>query len=729
MHELIICEKPSAMRKIAYALAENKPEIKKSGPVSYIKISRKNRQITVVSAAGHLFTVAEKKKSFSYPVFDISWQPSYLNKKSAFTKKYAEIIKQESKKADLFIIATDLDKEGEVIGLNILRFLCGRKDAYRMKFSTLTAPDLIEAYENKSPSIEWGLAKAGETRHFLDWMYGINLSRALTLAIRKNKIYKTMSSGRVQGPTLKILSLREKEIKEFKPKLFWQISLNGKNKNKAILAWHKQDKFWDEKKADLVLEKTKGHDGRIADITKKKIVQMPPFPFDLTTLQTESYKNFGISPKNTLDIAQELYSSGLISYPRTSSQQLNPKIGFKKIILSLMKQQEYHDLGKKLLNLRNNGLKPNNGKKTDPAHPAIFPTGIAPKGLNKYSKKIYDLIVKRFLATFGEPAERESSSVVVDVNGEQFIARAVTTIKKAWYELYEPYVKLKEDSIPELKKGDIIKVDKISKIEKQTQPPKRYTQASLIKELEKQGLGTKSTRAQIIQNLIDRNYVKGSPLEVTTLGMKLVETLEKYVNEITSPELTRKFEEDMELIRKTNKGQELVLEKAKARLKKIFDVFKKFELSIGKELAQAYSETETIGKCPKCGKGSLVVKYSKKNSSRFIACTQYPKCRAIFSLPKSGIVRPAKELCKDCGFPMVSMGSGKKTRVVCINPECSSKNMANSENKASLENNKKCPKCGKGILVLKKSIYGTFYACSRYPDCKFILNKKPVNKK
>jgi DNA topoisomerase I len=600
MHQLIITEKPSAAKRIADALADDKVEVKKEGQVSIFNLNHGGNSITVVSAVGHLFTVAEKVKSFKYPSYDIDWAPSYeKNKNADYTKKYANVIKKEAKKADSFVVACDFDIEGEVIGLNVIRYLCKQKDAMRMKFSTLTKPDIIESYDTMSPTIEWGQAKAGETRHFLDWMYGINLSRALTLAVRKNKIYKVMSSGRVQGPALKILADREKEIRAFIPEPYWQVQLLSSKPK--LEAWHKEDKIFDQKRADEIIVKTKNQNGEIKDITKKETKQMPPFPFDLTTLQTEGYRNFGYTPKRTLEHAQELYSSGFISYPRTSSQQLTPKIGFKKIIQELMKQSQYGPLGNQLVN---KSLKPNNGKKTDPAHPAIYPTGLAPKKVSQYALKIYDLIVKRFFATFSTPATRETLTVKIDVNTEPFVARGTITTVKGWHVFYEPYVKLKEEELPAVKLNETVIVKEINKLDKETQPPRRYTQASIIKELEKRGLGTKATRAQIVQNLIDRDYVEGKTLTVNEIGIRIIETLDKYCPEIVSESLTRSFEDDMELIREEKKGQEKTLDNAKLKLNDILEVFKKNEMELGKSLAESYKDSNKreLGVDPKTKK-------------------------------------------------------------------------------------------------------------------------------
>lgn len=717
MYELIITEKPNASKRIAEALAEGKPIKENIRGVPYYKVTHKGKDLVIGCAVGHLFGLAEKNKQpgFKYPVFDIEWVPAFeISKKADFSKKYFNVLKKLAKKADSFTVACDYDVEGEVIGLNVVRFICNRNEARRMKFSTLTKPDLIEAYDKASPTLDWGQAEAGETRHFLDYYYGINLSRALTSAITSTGMFKILSTGRVQGPALKIVVDREKDIKAFKPVPFWQIELNGKAKDKDVLAWHKEDKFWEKDKADAVMKKVKGEkEGKVASVNKNEFQQKPPTPFDLTSLQTEAYRCFGIRPKETLSLAQELYTNGIISYPRTSSQQLPAAIGYQKILKALAKQKAYVDLCKKLLGLKT--LTPNNGKKTDPAHPAIYPTGI--KGpLEGKQAKIYDLIVKRFMATFSSPALRETLVVEISVKEEPFIAKGTRTVEKNWHEFYAPYVKLEEIQLPAMVKGDVIDVKKIIMHNKETQPPKRYTQSSIIKELEKRGLGTKATRADIVETLYARNYVTGDKIEATELGIHIVGILEKYVPKIVDEALTRHFDDEMEKIRERSLKKEKVLKEAKIVVTDICAEFKKKEKEIGKGLRKTFTETrtamQTVGPCPEC-KGTLVIKKGK--FGRFVACDKYPDCKVTFKLPLTGLVKVTDKECPECKHPMIKIiRKGKKPQEVCINPECPAKKV-----EVKIEEGRKCPKCGKGELVLRKSVYGAFMACNKYPKCRY----------
>ena len=477
MVELIITEKPQASFKIASALADGKPIKKNNSGVPYYEITNGNTDIIVGSAVGHLYGLAQKKEEgkkkggWTFPVFDIEWTPTYeTNKGAAFSRKYVTTLKKLAKMCDSFTVACDYDIEGEVIGLNVVRFICKKEDANRMKFSTLTKDELRNAYQKKSQSLDWPQAKAGETRHILDWYYGINISRALTSAYKSTGKFKILSSGRVQAPALKIVVDREKEIKAFKPVPYWEINLVGNLKTDAIEAWHKNGKFWEEEKAKAVMANVKGQKkGTITDIQNKQFKQAPPVPFDLTSLQIEAYRAVRISPKETLSIAQELYTSGVISYPRTSSQKLPTTIGYKKILTNLSKQLQYESLSQKLLKT---ALKPNEGKKSDPAHPAIYPTGETPKELHPRVFKIYDIIVRRFMAVFGEPATRETMEIDIDVNKEPFKTKGTRTVEPGWHIYYEPYLKLEEQRLPAANKSDIVDINKITNHSKETTPPK-----------------------------------------------------------------------------------------------------------------------------------------------------------------------------------------------------------------------------------------------------------------
>ncbi len=723
-YELIIAEKPSAAKKIAEALSTSKIITNKAQGVIDYSISHGDKDIIVVNAVGHLYGLKQidgAKKD--YPVFNIEWAPSSkVNKHSAYTTKYLTRIKKLAKDAKDFTVATDYDVEGEVIGMNIIKYACKKKDANRMKFSTTTKADLIKAYKDKFKTLDWGQAFAGETRHKLDWFYGINISRALTQAISAQGRFKLMSTGRVQGPLLKLLVDKEKSINAFIPVPYWELSIEVQKDKGRLIALHKNEKFFDKSEFTKIKTKLKGvKEVIVKDINKKEIKQAPPNPFDLTSLQIEAFRCFKISPKETLSIAQELYTNSYISYPRTSSNQLPKEIGYKKVLNALAKNIAYKKLVSELLASQKT-LSPNNGKKNDPAHPAIYPTGELPRAIKDREQKIYDLIVKRFVATFSDIAIRESLKITFNAKEEDFLLKGTTTKVKAWHNFYAPYVNVKEKELPDFKKSEVVTVSKLIDEEKETLPPKRYTQASIIKELEKRNLGTKATRASIIDTLFQRGYLDGKPIAVTEVGMQTESILEKFCPEILDEELTRKFEEEMEEIRNKKKTEDQVLAKAKLIIKKTVSHFDTKKEKVGDALivaddAQRQAESY-YGPCPEC-KGDLTTKRGR--FGLFLGCSTYPDCKKTMALPKGALVKYAGRQCELCNHPIVTIiRKGKRPIEACINPDCPSRK--EEQDKLKEHEGEKCPKCDDGKLVLRKGAFGSFLACDKFPKCKYIKN-------
>jgi len=546
-----------------------------------------------------------------------------------------------------------------------------------MKFSTLTKPDLIEAYENVMSHIDHGQTEAGLTRHFLDFYWGINTTRALTLAMKEflKNTFVVVSSGRVQSPTLKILVDRELEIKSFKPVPFWQLELHCLHDGKVLVAFFEKDKIWNKEGAEEILKECRGKDATVKDIEKKTRKQSPPVPFNTTTLQTEAYRCFGFSPSQTMSIAEALYNQALISYPRTASQKLPEKIGYEKIIQGLSKIARFKEITQELLSKE---LKPREGKKTDPAHVAIYPTGEVPKKLTDQQLKLYNLIVKRFFSLFGDPVVREVMKVILNVNNHVFILSGIRTIKPGWVKYYSEFSKLKEQLLPELNKGQILDVKKLLLLDKETQPPSHYTQGSIVKEMEKRDLGTRATRAQILQTLYDRGYITGKSIEVTGFGEKVIEVLKEYSPRIISEDLTRRFEEQMELVRKSKKKRDVIVDEAKKILIEILTEFKNNQHKIGEGLSKAYisfkRDQKIIGKCPACG-SNLKIIVSRRTKKRFIGCSGYKDgCRFSTPLPQHGFIKGLNKNCEVCGFPMIVVKfKGKRWFTSCTNMECSIK--------------------------------------------------------
>ncbi|MFQ5815353.1 MAG: DNA topoisomerase, partial [Candidatus Hydrothermarchaeaceae archaeon] len=440
-----------------------------------------------------------------------------------------------------------------------------------------------------------------------------------------------------------------------------------------VRAHHVEGRIFDEARAKEILENSSTKVALVSRVKVEKISRPAPFPFDLGTLQRESWRAFHYSPKQTQQIAQSLYESGYISYPRTSSQKLPPTIGYKRILESLARAKKFKGFAEAVLD--KSPLRPRQGPKSDPAHPAIYPTGVIPKRLGKGEERIYALVAHRFIAAFGDPLVREEANVGCLLNKEEFEFRGAWTIDPGWLPLY-PYIKLKETKIPMLHEGEKLGVEKTYLKEDKTRPPDRFNQATLVRELENRGLGTKATRAETVDTLFRREYVRGSPMEVTELGISVIEALEENVPEIISEELTRSFEEKLERIQNGEASQEGVLDEAKEKLMRILLEFKSKEEAIGAKLMEGLEEKERkkrfVGTCPGCGHDLRVVR-SRKSGKAFIGCSNYPKCSISYPLPQRRGVRTTSKKCRVCGLPMISVPLGRRRMLSCIDMECASK--------------------------------------------------------
>jgi DNA topoisomerase-1 len=483
----------------------------------------------------------------------------------------------------------------------------------------------------------------------------------------------------VQGPTLRFLEAREKTLNCFVPTPYWtitaKISING-----TLVEVEYEKTLENKAQATEIKDTCKTKEGQIETVDVKEFFQKPPVPFDLGSLQSEAYRIFKYTPMRTSSIAQHLYLGALISYPRTSSQKLPPSIGYLTILKKLGKAVAYSKHAAELLSKPS--LKPNEGKKYDPAHPAIYPTGNLPeKPLDASEKNIFDLFVKRFFAVFGEPAILQSINVTIGINGNLFHLNATRTLMEGWLRFYQPYVQLKNASLPPLTEGQKVSVKKVTLSDHFTKPPARYNPRSLLLKMEKEEIGTKATRASTIQTLYDRKYLSGTTsLFVSDLGFEVIEVLSKYCPTVVSPELTRKLESEMNEIQEGTQTKQNVLLNATEILKLVTSELKENEAAIGAQLSQPLQKTRLderiVGVCPKCPDGKLVVLRSKKTGKRFVGCTNYfeGKCNTAFPLPQTGTVKPSNSVCKSCDSPIVAVYlRGRRPWKLCLNPNCPSK--------------------------------------------------------
>jgi DNA topoisomerase-1 len=686
---LVVCEKPTAARRIAQALDDDGvPEGFSERGVTYYVARRGKQDLIVVSALGHLFSVAQKGGKWTYPVFDYEWVPSYVaDKKMARTRRFVEVIEKLSLGVGGYVSACDYDMEGSLIGYMILLHVCGEEgvaEAGRMRYSTLTDLDVNRAWEEMSGSLDFPLVEAGRIRHEVDWLFGINLTRALTLSVKNaTGFYKVLSIGRVQGPTLNFIKEREVEIQTFVPVPFWVVKVETLLGRKKYVLEHMEQRVNSESEAEKIVEECVGKEGDLKELKTERTTLPPLPPFNLGDLQREAYHKFRYSPRTTLQAAERLYLGALISYPRTSSQRIPPSIDIKGILRGLREQKIYADFASKLL--KRSPLSPRQGKKDDPAHPAIHPTGKRPGKLEKVDSRVYDMICRRFMASLGDPAKKEATKATVDIQGHVFFLKGSRLVEGGWTEVYGPYLKDKWVVLPPLEIGQKIRVRNVGAPRRLTRPPPRFNPGSLLWLMEREGIGTKATRSDIIYTMFRRGYVESREIVITDLGLTVVESLEGIVPEILSVEMTQRLEADIMGIRIGKTSGEAVVQEAIEILEPILSELKENEASIGAEidgaLLRATRKSKILGPCPICGTGELRVITSKQSGKRFVGCTNYFKgsCDASYPLPQKGKIQATNIKCSLCGAPRIRvLRRRRRPWDLCVNIDCPRKRKEDS---------------------------------------------------
>lgn len=680
-YTLVVCEKPEAARRIADALKDGGLSRVGLGRVDVHVVEGRSQTYVVCAASGHLYTVSDPSQTRStYPVFDIEWFPVHLvDKKAPYVAKRIEVLEKLAKNASRFVHACDFDLEGETIGYNMLRYACGGKEgvADRAKFSTLTYDELRSAFASAKPGLGGRLAEAGRARHVVDFVYGVNLSRALTEAFRTaNNRYRTISIGRVQGPTLACVVEREVEVRSFVPTPYWAVDAVVEAATARLTAAFERERVERLQEAQHIKESCEGKEGIVSRLERTVFRQAPPPPFNIGDLQHEAYRVFRFTPSQTLALAERLYLDALISYPRTSSQKLPPSINYRRILAGLRQLGAYQRDADEVLRGR---LIPHEGDKYDPAHPAIHPTGEVPKRvLEPRENKLYDLIVRRFFAVFGEEAVRERVAATIAVAGYNFRAFGRRTLQEGWLRYYRSYRAAEEGPLPALQEGESVQVRRVDVLEKFDQPPARYNQSSLLGKMEQEGVGTKTTRAEIIRTLYERGYVVGESMMATDIGFVLLETMQTYSPAIISTDLTRSMEADMERIGSGELDGGEIVERAAEQIVESVRLVKTNEIPIGRAIQQAVRSTTAaqnlLGDCPVCKTGKLTIVRSAKTGKRFVGCTHYRQgCRASAPLPQRGAIRTTSKVCPTCGWPIIYVKLGRIPWKLCVNVNCPAK--------------------------------------------------------
>ncbi|GAA9110092.1 type I DNA topoisomerase [Helicobacter pylori] len=681
-----------------------------------------DKNYEVIASKGHVRDLS--KFALGIKIDETGFTPNYV-----VDKDHKELVKQIielSKKASTTYIATDEDREGEAIGYHVACLIGGKLESYpRIVFHEITQNAILNAL--KTPrQIDMSKVNAQQARRFLDRIVGFKLSSLIS-----SKITKGLSAGRVQSAALKLVIDKEREIKAFKPLTYFTLDAYFESHLEAQLISYKGNKLKaqeliDKKKAQEIKNELEKESYTISSIIKKPKKSPTPPPFMTSTLQQSASSLLGFSPTKTMSIAQKLYEGvatpqgvmGVITYMRTDS------LNIAKEALEEARNKILKDYGKDYLPPKAKVYSSKN-KNAQEAHEAIRPTSIVlePNALKDYLKpeelKLYTLIYKRFLASQMQDALFESQSVVVACEKGEFKASGRKLLFDGYYKILGNDDK--DKLLPNLKENDPIKLEKLESNTHVTEPPARYSEASLIKVLESLGIGRPSTYAPTISLLQHRDYIKVEKKQISALesAFKVMEILEKHFEEIVDSKFSASLEEELDNIAQNKADYQQVLK----------DFYYPFmdKIEAGKKNIISQKVHEKTGQsCPKCG-GELV----KKNSryGEFIACNNYPKCKYVKQTENAND-GAKQELCEKCGGEMVQKFSRNGAFLACNNyPECkNTKSLKNTPNANEIIEGVKCPECG-GDIALKKSKKGSFYGCNNYPKCNFLSNHKPINKR
>ena len=640
-------------------------------------------------------------------------------------KEIIRALKNLAKKADSVVIGTDFDREGELIGsdaLAMVRDVAPDVPVSRARYSAFTKAEIDHAFNNLV-ELDQNLADAGESRQYIDLIWGAALTRYLTMA-KFGGFGNVRSAGRVQTPTLALVVERERERLAFKPEDYWVISGEarpaGAGDDQAFKISHAQGRFTDENAATTAFSHVENATtGTVTEVVKKSRTQRPPTPFNTTSLQAAAAAE-GISPARTMRIAESLYMDGLISYPRVDNTVYPRSLDLRATVKAISAVPQYAPACRELLSREK--LTATRGKTETTDHPPIYPTAAAdPTKLEPAQWKLYNLIARRFLATLSDPAVIEGTKIEIDVAGEPFVASG-DVLKVPGFRGVYPFGLKKDEQLPALETGDTVDVRDMQLEAKQTEPPARYSQGKLVQEMEKRGLGTKSTRASIIERLYAVKYFKGTPsgpIEPSQLGMAIIDALHEFAPRITTPDMTSELEEDMTHVAEGTDTQDQVVYHSRTLLAGMLDALIEHKDDLGEAISDAVTADAKVGTCPKCGK-DLVMKTSAKTRGSFIGCMGWPDCDVTYPVPSGVRVSPLEgeaAVCPECGAPRIKCQPFRqKAYEVCVNPKCPT----NYEPDLKVGECKVCAEAGRhGDLIAHKSERSgkRFIRCTNYDEC------------
>lgn len=646
---LIITEKNIAAERIARILADKAyVETRKDGGVSTYSFG----DTTVVGLRGH--------------VVEIDFEPGYTNWRSEqhtprslidartiktpTDKKIVNLVQKLAKRADRVTIATDFDTEGELIGketYDLVRAARPDVPVARARFSAITPQEIRSAF-GSTAELDFALAAAGEARQVIDLIWGASLTRFLSLAARRGG-KNILSVGRVQSPTLAMIVDREREIEAFEPEAYWVLSVDSERSGCAFSARHTTSRFTDCAAAEAARDRTQPP-LVVTDSREGSKLDRAPTPFDTTQFIVAAGR-LGFSAASAMRIAEDLYMHGYISYPRTDNTIYPPSLELDGILGILARTEFGDDVG---WVRRNRRASPTRGKKSSTDHPPIHPAGAATRAeLGEERWRLYELVVRRFLATLLPDARWTTRKVLFEAGGEPYTTTGSTLAEAGWRTVY-PYSAATENELPPFEVGEKLPVTAVRLEEKETQPPPRYTQSRLIQDMEELGLGTKSTRHEVIGKLVGRKYIEGNPLRPTLVGRAVIESLEDHASAITRPEMTTAIDAHMQEIKARQRSRDEVVDESRAMLHRAFDQLEAHGDEIGRDIMGRTVEELILGPCPVCGRD---LRLHHVRSSQFIGCNGYPECRFNIGLPATtwGFAIRTDDVCAEHGLAHVRL--------------------------------------------------------------------------
>ncbi|MFP9191912.1 DNA topoisomerase I [Natronosalvus vescus] len=720
--ELIITEKDNAARRIADILSGESANATRENGVNVYEWGGKR----CVGLSGHVVGV-------DFPPEYSDWrdvEPVELVdasiEKTATKENIVATLRILSRQAELVTIATDYDREGELIGkeaYEIVRDVNEDVPINRVRFSSITQNEVQNAFAEPD-EIDFDLAAAGEARQIIDLVWGAALTRFLSLSSGQlgNDF---ISVGRVQSPTLKLIVDREREIEAFDPEDYWELFADLVKDDAPFEAQYfyldeddnEAERVWDESAAESAYETLSSADSAtVTSVNGRTRTDTPPTPFN-TTQFIRAASAIGFSAQRGMSIAEDLYTAGYITYPRTDNTVYPDDLDPEELVDSFVGHPVLGESAESLLEA-DEDLVPTEGDEETTDHPPIHPTGEIPargNDVNEDEWRVYELVVRRYFATVAEPAVWEHLKVVAEAEGCLLKANGKRLVEAGYHDVY-PYFNTSENYVPAVDEGEELAVDDVDLEAKQTQPPRRYGQSRLIETMEELGIGTKSTRHNTLEKLYDRGYIESDPPRPTQLAMAVVDAAENYADRVVSEEMTAQLEADMDAIATGEATLEDVTDESREMLEAVFEQLEESREEVGDHLRKSLKDDKRLGPCPECGEDLLVRR--SRYGSYFIGCDGYPDCENTLPLPSTGKPLILEETCDDHDLHEVKMLAGRQTFVHGC-PLCKAEDAGEGPVLGA------CPDCGEehgGELAIKTLQSGSrLVGCTRYPDCEYSL--------